>query len=84
MTTQEAKEILNKPIICKEAERSIREMKIKLSKYTGDKSEQTKHLSNLDNLLNLAHKQAIDLDTYERSEERRVGKECRSRWSPYH
>ena len=25
----------------------------------------------------------IDTDT-ERSEERRVGKECRSRWSPYH
>ena len=24
------------------------------------------------------------LDTYVRSEERRVGKECRSRWSPYH
>ena len=27
------------------------------------------------------------IDTYwmaERSEERRVGKECRSRWSPYH
>src|SRR2546430_10197159 len=24
------------------------------------------------------------LDTGERSEERRVGKECRSRWSPYH
>src|SRR2546430_17201072 len=23
-------------------------------------------------------------DTYIRSEERRVGKECRSRWSPYH
>ena len=23
-------------------------------------------------------------DTRERSEERRVGKECRSRWSPYH
>src|SRR6266436_5662803 len=23
-------------------------------------------------------------DTAERSEERRVGKECRSRWSPYH
>ena len=23
-------------------------------------------------------------DTYKRSEERRVGKECRSRWSPYH
>ena len=27
----------------------------------------------------------IDLiDKSERSEERRVGKECRSRWSPYH
>ena len=24
------------------------------------------------------------LSTYGRSEERRVGKECRSRWSPYH
>ena len=23
-------------------------------------------------------------NNYERSEERRVGKECRSRWSPYH
>src|SRR3712207_9163327 len=23
-------------------------------------------------------------ETYVRSEERRVGKECRSRWSPYH
>ena len=26
----------------------------------------------------------ITTDTEERSEERRVGKECRSRWSPYH
>ena len=29
--------------------------------------------------------EGVDLDGYEvRSEERRVGKECRSRWSPYH
>jgi len=28
--------------------------------------------------------QAWDLETALRSEERRVGKECRSRWSPYH
>ena len=27
---------------------------------------------------------AILIPDYERSEERRVGKECRSRWSPYH
>ena len=25
-----------------------------------------------------------DVVAHERSEERRVGKECRSRWSPYH
>ena len=25
-----------------------------------------------------------DSETIRRSEERRVGKECRSRWSPYH
>ena len=24
------------------------------------------------------------MDSFLRSEERRVGKECRSRWSPYH
>src|SRR2546427_11868331 len=29
-----------------------------------------------------AHEEAVADDT--RSEERRVGKECRSRWSPYH
>ena len=28
--------------------------------------------------------QQLGLTHYERSEERRVGKECRSRWSPYH
>ena len=26
----------------------------------------------------------IPIDVHNRSEERRVGKECRSRWSPYH
>ena len=28
--------------------------------------------------------QGIDRELFSRSEERRVGKECRSRWSPYH
>src|SRR4030042_6489426 len=27
---------------------------------------------------------SVNPETFERSEERRVGKECRSRWSPYH
>src|SRR5438876_11146821 len=30
------------------------------------------------------HKKASKIWRHERSEERRVGKECRSRWSPYH
>ena len=28
--------------------------------------------------------QVADCELFARSEERRVGKECRSRWSPYH
>src|SRR5260370_8105838 len=32
----------------------------------------------------LKQAQASDAWSYYRSEERRVGKECRSRWSPYH
>ena len=30
------------------------------------------------------NKNLINMAYFERSEERRVGKECRSRWSPYH
>ena len=29
-------------------------------------------------------KSAVEVEIRNRSEERRVGKECRSRWSPYH
>ena len=35
-------------------------------------------------LVNQFHTHVIDVHCMERSEERRVGKECRSRWSPYH
>ena len=30
------------------------------------------------------HSSMLKTARYPRSEERRVGKECRSRWSPYH
>ena len=30
------------------------------------------------------HAESMEIGTNDRSEERRVGKECRSRWSPYH
>ena len=45
------------------------------------------HREMLDQVLNLFNlKPDYDLDIMQltRSEERRVGKECRSRWSPYH
>ena len=29
-------------------------------------------------------RESLDKNIFNRSEERRVGKECRSRWSPYH
>ena len=42
--------------------------------------------SNLHLQITPAYRQDIFVDkqVWERSEERRVGKECRSRWSPYH
>ena len=30
------------------------------------------------------NRETVQFTSIERSEERRVGKECRSRWSPYH
>src|SRR3712207_9306060 len=35
-------------------------------------------------LLQITELHAKEMKRYKRSEERRVGKECRSRWSPYH
>ena len=39
------------------------------------------HKDGLDEILKLLHAEGVN---FIRSEERRVGKECRSRWSPYH
>ena len=64
--TKEAKEILAKSsLVWRAADRSLGDMKIKLAKYSGNKTEQTKHVNNLDALLNLSHRQAIDIGTYE-------------------
>ena len=38
----------------------------------------------VDYIINCAAYTAVDKAEDDRSEERRVGKECRSRWSPYH
>ena len=46
-----------------------------------ENAAETKVLARMPDLNNPA---SCDLDRKPRSEERRVGKECRSRWSPYH
>ena len=42
--------------------------------------------SNFDEMIDRRNTASLkwDVEENERSEERRVGKECRSRWSPYH
>ena len=45
--------------------------------------QHTTHVMTMD-LANFAKKDPAVAVTVSRSEERRVGKECRSRWSPYH
>src|SRR5438445_7236620 len=37
-----------------------------------------------ENFLEFIYDHLAELEKWQRSEERRVGKECRSRWSPYH
>ena len=50
-----------------------------LELYGGDGQVMARHLAGHN-----ANVSVVLLGTPDRSEERRVGKECRSRWSPYH
>src|SRR2546426_7743466 len=59
----------------------LREKKLELLlEISKDLSKQQE----LDRLLDKIEKLTRDVMNVDRSEERRVGKECRSRWSPYH
>ena len=53
---------------------------------TGKQNPSYDVLVKLENLFGLSHRYLLSQgsDHSSRSEERRVGKECRSRWSPYH
>ena len=50
-------------------------------KNANDLTAKLEHLKNIQRSFSVYR---IDCGSAERSEERRVGKECRSRWSPYH
>ena len=50
----------------------------------GDKADIIITLHACDTATDYALAYAVNCDCRSRSEERRVGKECRSRWSPYH
>src|SRR3712207_9331100 len=56
------------------------------AKYTGTPEMVVAYFARLADAVRelLASLGARSLDDLVRSEERRVGKECRSRWSPYH
>ena len=43
-----------------------------------------KSIEEVEELVKTALESGINFFDHARSEERRVGKECRSRWSPYH
>ena len=62
------------------SENEINDLKSALGRYHNSQFKNITFASR--NYLTLSNQ--IDLLNITRSEERRVGKECRSRWSPYH
>ena len=64
-------------------------IKIWDAKYSADSAAWEKKTKEQDSIISMLTKsKALQLEAFTnqivRSEERRVGKECRSRWSPYH
>ena len=69
----------------KNLKKSSPKERIKKLKELQDKNK--KEIEEAQKLLNQAEEESSiedELKDIPRSEERRVGKECRSRWSPYH
>src|SRR5258706_12242366 len=64
-------------------------LKLAIIEESMDKTQARKMAGMQKSVIKKALKQFLDtldkiFEQHERSEERRVGKECRSRWSPYH
>ena len=52
--------------------------------FHANKTQYNKAKEDFELFVELSIEQIKQIDPSVRSEERRVGKECRSRWSPYH
>src|SRR5262252_9004290 len=52
--------------------------------YRGQRAVIRRHAPRAQDFVNRRYHHCGVVDEIERAEERRVGKECRSRWSPYH
>ena len=77
-------DLTNEEEIGRLPEKEFRIMIVKMFQNLGNRIEKIQETFNKD-LEELKSKQTMMKNTInERSEERRVGKECRSRWSPYH
>ena len=57
--------------------------KTQIIRITNEKGEVTTDTAEIQRVMRDYYKQ-LYANKMDRSEERRVGKECRSRWSPYH
>ena len=62
----------------------VRLMVNKYPEYRIINLDKLTYAGNLANLKDIEKKPNYVFEKADRSEERRVGKECRSRWSPYH
>ena len=57
---------------------------LEILEYSHRYKERLKKLDKFSQYAMVVSDEAVKDSKIERSEERRVGKECRSRWSPYH
>ena len=57
---------------------------IQVSRIIYDKRRKMRKICTIEMIVNQFRFIAVPVYFLQRSEERRVGKECRSRWSPYH
>ena len=73
-----------KKILIVEDENIIRNELKTLLENSGYEAFELKNFNNIKDDILKSKADLILLDINLRSEERRVGKECRSRWSPYH